>query len=145
MVPDKAIFKSDFGCCAYAVVELTAGMVKSKEASFVHSDALEGIWDSPSTLIEFKPDTWARSSLILSRDVMLDLSKSIQPRLLPRTISVNYVKILIRQSPSRPYVLCRAMLLFSGCILPSLERSQRVGQSCREECLHQVVLGRGLA
>jgi len=97
-VPDKAIFKSDFGCYAYAIVELTAGMVNFKQADFVHSDALEGVWGSPLTRADFKPDTWVRSSLLLSKDVMLDLSTSNTTKIPTWNNLDSYVETLIRQS-----------------------------------------------
>ena len=97
-VPDEAIFKSIFGCYAFAIVKLTAGMVNFKKASFVHPDALEGISDLPLTPAHFKPDTWVRSSMLLSEDVMMELSTA-NTTMIPTWDNIDgYVETLIRQS-----------------------------------------------
>ena len=97
-VPNTAIFKGESGCYAYAVVNLTAGMVNFKKANFVHPDALEGISDSPLTPADFKPDIWVLSSLRLSRNVMVELSTSNSTKIPTWNNLDGYTETLIRQS-----------------------------------------------
>ncbi|KAF8421651.1 hypothetical protein EV426DRAFT_718629 [Tirmania nivea] len=109
-VSDKAIFRGELGFYAYAEVGLTAGMVNFGEVKFVHSDVLEGTLE-PSTQPKFKPDTWVRSSLLLARDVMIELSSAnSNTTLIPTWGNLDgYIETLIRHSYLGSWALLRSL------------------------------------
>lgn len=73
-------------------------MVHFGQADFVLGDALEGHIASPLKQSDFKPNTWVQPSLIILKDVMLDLSTSNTTSIPTWDNLDGYVETLIRRA-----------------------------------------------